>query len=922
MKKTISLVFLLTALSLYAGNKKPFDYADAMKFKSLQKPAYSLTGAWLAYSAFPDRGDNELIIHKVSSDTSFKIERGFSSKFSNDEKWLCADVRAKSFEIENSETEKDRPKSGMALMNLKNGKVQNFEKIEKFFFSEDSKWLAYKVAGEDNSKAPDAKDTKKGRSKRANGSDLILRHLESGSELSFRDVVDFAFDTNSVYIFYTTADPSGKKNGVFARNLTAPALPEIKIIGEERAYYSNLAWNKSTQVLAFVYHPEDKVGYADRDKSQLFFWSAQENKIDTALNSNTLPMKWFIPAKNELKWTQDFKRLYMGLKPYSEKYDYDKEKVKFNDTTLSNIDTITKKKELIVWHWNDPRIKTNQVDWWNKNKDRNYLAYYDFDKKKIIQIANEGVANSNFVENPNFAIAYDENTYLKDLSYDNGFHDAYIVNLKDGSRKKFASKLESDAFLSPNGFYATFYRDSSWFMYDVRKDSLLNLTKRLKVGFFEDDWDKPSPAEAYGFGGWIEHDVGCLIYDKYDIWEFFTDEGNGYLNISGGDGREKNITYRINNLDPDKKYYKAKDTLFISGFNQIDKTQGLYVCSTTLLGLKKLVAEPNKYFTFRAKPKNATNIFYSRQSFSEFPDIWNGGINFDSVKKITNVNPQMSELEWGSTKLISWKSYNGDSLQGYVMLPANFDSTKKYPTLVYFYERFSDRMNNFVQPALNTRPCFQLYNSSGYVVFVPDITFTIGSPGHSAVQAITSGLRKLAEMGIADTNALGLQGHSWGGYQTGYIITATNMFSAACAGAPVGNMISAYNGIRTESGMVRQMQYEKQQSRIGGTLWDSTDAYLKSSTILRAKNINTPLLIEFGDDDEAVPFSQGVELYMSLRRLNKPCIMLQYKNEPHHLRKYHNKTDYAIKMKEFFDAYMLKKPMPEWLKEGVEYNGN
>jgi dipeptidyl aminopeptidase/acylaminoacyl peptidase len=256
------------------------------------------------------------------------------------------------------------------------------------------------------------------------------------------------------------------------------------------------------------------------------------------------------------------------------------------------------------------------------------------------------------------------------------------------------------------------------------------------------------------------------------------------------------------------------------------------------------------------------------------------------------------------------------------MKPEKFDPKKRYPVIIHYYEKFSDLMYEFQRPALNHRPNPVIYVNDDYVIFYPDIVFTIGYPGYSALDALTTGSQKLIDMGIADSNAIGLQGHSWSGYQTAFVITQTDFFKAAVAGAPVANMTSAYSGIRLGSGLARQFQYEKQQSRIGGNLWDSLSNYLKNSPIFEAKGIHTPLLIEFGDIDDAVPWEQGIELFLALKRLGKEVFMLQYEKEPHILRKYYNKVDYAVKMKEFFDHYLKGKQAPDWLQKGIPYKGN
>ncbi len=260
-------------------------------------------------------------------------------------------------------------------------------------------------------------------------------------------------------------------------------------------------------------------------------------------------------------------------------------------------------------------------------------------------------------------------------------------------------------------------------------------------------------------------------------------------------------------------------------------------------------------------------------------------------------------------------------LQGVLIKPANYEPGKRYPVITYFYERQSQRLYEFNEPVVNHRPSFAIYAGAGYAVFLPDIVFTIGHPGQSMLKCLVPGVQKLVDLGIADPKALGLHGHSWGGYGTAYLVTQTNMFAAAVTGAPVANMTSAYGGIRWESGVARQFQYEKTQSRIGGSLWEYPERFIENSALFHADRIKTPLLFEHGDEDGAVPWYQAIELYLALRRLGKDCIFLQYRGEPHHLRKYPNKLDYAIKMKEYFDHYLKGEPAADWITAGVPYKG-
>ena len=238
--------------------------------------------------------------------------------------------------------------------------------------------------------------------------------------------------------------------------------------------------------------------------------------------------------------------------------------------------------------------------------------------------------------------------------------------------------------------------------------------------------------------------------------------------------------------------------------------------------------------------------------------------------------------------------------------------------MVYFYERNSDNLHRYVTPSAGSSSInYAFYVSRGYVLFVPDIPYTTGEPGISCANAVLPGVQSIVDMGFVDPDRIGVQGHSWGGYQIAYLVTMTNVFACAESGAPVSNMTSAYGGIRWASGMSRMFQYEKTQSRIGGTLWEARDLYLKNSPVFYADKIETPLLILHNDEDGAVPWYQGIELFVAMRRLGKPAWMLNYNGEAHGLRREENRLDFARRMQQFFDHYLMGGPATRWIAEGV-----
>jgi dipeptidyl aminopeptidase/acylaminoacyl peptidase len=268
--------------------------------------------------------------------------------------------------------------------------------------------------------------------------------------------------------------------------------------------------------------------------------------------------------------------------------------------------------------------------------------------------------------------------------------------------------------------------------------------------------------------------------------------------------------------------------------------------------------------------------------------------------------------------LVQYKALDGTPLEGLLYKPENFDASQKYPMITYFYEKESDNLHTYREPAPSRSAInYAYYASNGYVIFVPDIVYKIGYPGESAYNCIIGGVNTMLNKGFIDEKRLALQGHSWGGYQTAYLITQTNLFKVAESGAPVVNMTSAYSGIRWGTGLARQAQYEQTQSRIGGTLWEKPMLFLENSPLFYLPKVQTPVLILHNDGDDAVPWYQGIEMFLGLKRLGKPAWMLNYNGEKHGIMERRNRKDFTIRMAQFFDYYLKDAPMPPWMKEGV-----
>ncbi|MCP5106691.1 MAG: S9 family peptidase [bacterium] len=941
------------------SRKRPLTVRDMMKFKSIKKALISEDGKWLIYSAQPDRGDGEVMVYSLDGEIRpyERIVRGKKPAVSKDGRWVAVLLAPEAKETKEEKKDKEKPKTGMTLLNTVTGKMVTADNIKSFAFSENSGWMISQCYPNDKKKG---KTEKKGKKKKENkwakkAFNLLLRHLPLEQVSRIDNVIYYALDPSCRYLAYSTYTPrtppaagtgdtgkakgsTDKTNGLFIKDLQKPGTAVKPIHAEDGAIYSNLTWSKTKSRLAFIFHRQKEKKGKDKKtfSSGIWVWDGIKNKRLQAVNKKQIPKGWMIPAENKLQWTKDGERLFFGFKPYyeyirtldsnadiRENGDSNGGKDTSKEGGLYNIGRILAKRGVDVWHWNDSKIIPHQKKEWERFRKQTYPAVYHFRLKTFIPLTDTIMPRLDIPENPDTALGFSSRPYLREITWDGRYRDVYISHLGTGFRQKMLTRhprlRRDDISLSPNGKFAVYYKDKHWYLYDVRLKFVRRLTADIKTPFYNEDHDYPSDVPGYGIAGWTENDRSVIIYDKYDIWEFFTgSKTNKYACVTGGEGRKNELGFRIQKTDPDAKFFKKHEKCLLTAFSDEEKYTAFYRATLGKTGVQKLLQEKKK-FTFLKKAKKADRIIFTRESFDEFPDIWVSDLSLKSPRKVTDVNPWKKDFLWGNAELLEWKSLDGTRLQGVVIKPENYDSSKRYPVLVYFYRFFSQRLYDFNEVVVNHRPCFPFYTGHDYVVFLPDVRFDIGHPGNSAFKCIVPGVQKLIDDGIADPKAVGIHGHSWSGYQTAFIITQTKMFAAAVAGAPVSNMTSAYSGIRWQSGLARQFQYEKSQSRIGKNLWESPELYIENSPVFFAPQVETPLLIQFGDKDGAVPWYQGIELYLAMRRLDKNCIFLQYNDEPHQLKKYPNKLDYTIKMKEYLDHYLKGKPAPEWISKGVPY---
>lgn len=902
MYKTLLAVLLFLITVAASAQKKVLDHTVYDSWKSLSAVKITDDGKYVATIVNEQEGDSYLLIKKLTDKSELKIPRGYTYSITPDQKYIIAQIKApytvtRQAKIKKTADEK-MPKDSLAIITLDKFSVYKIPNVKNYKLGKDfSEYFAYTV--DDSIKAKDKSSAKP--------YTLILKNIYSNKEDTIKNATEYVFSKNGK-AFSAILKP-GEKDSI-----NKPAVIYINLenlrkdtVSVSKTIYKSLTLSEAGDRLAYL-ATGDSLKKEIKEYNLFYF----DNKRDSALlvaSKSTSPDKYNVSEHYSPVFSKTGKRLFFGTAPIQLP----------KDTTIPDFE----KAQLDIWNWQDPLIQPRQLVQLDKKRKENFLAYIDTETGyKVNQLAtlDMPVVRTMDEGDGRYAIGTSDLNYLSDSDWDIAArmaNDVWVLDLSNHTTKQIKTKLQAYTQLSSQGKYLAWYdlNERQYYAYSLATDKEICLTCGMDINFWDEKHDTPSVPGPYGYAGWIENDEALLVYDAYDIWKLDLTGSKKPENITKNTGRENKLTFRYIKTDPESRFIKNDEKLLLSTFHNITKEYGFYELEKSKL--KKLVMDKYTYsFPQKAKEKNA--YAFSKSNFNTSPDLYVTTNLWKTENKLSDINPQMRDYNWGTAELMSWTTYDGKPTMGIVYKPEDFDPNRKYPVMVYFYERHSDELYQYFRPTASASVInIPFFVSRGYIVFTPDIQYTTGHPGESAYNSVVSGVEELSKNNWVDKENIGIQGQSWGGYQTAYLITRTNIFKAAGAGAPVSNMFSAYGGIRWESGMSRQYQYEQTQSRIGATLWEAPELYRENSPVFFADKVQTPLLIMHNDNDGAVPWYQGIEYFMALRRLHKPVWLLQYNKEAHNLRELRNKKDLSIRLQQFFDHYLKGDPMPVWMKKGV-----
>ena len=945
------LVSTSVSFAQQTSAKRSLTHADYDNWRAIQGQTLSRDGKFVGYALVPQDGDGEIVVRNVATGKEWRAPRGaapvnppqrspeaepapgpgggfgqgpFAGRpfFTADSRFAVFQILPSKTETEKAKKEKKRPdempKNAMGIMDLATGEVTRIDRVKSFQVPEEGNgFLAYSLEAKPEERRPEdrrpeasAAAPNRGRRdprRKEYGTDLVLRNLADKSERTFTEVLEYSISKDARNLVFAVSSKKEENNGAFAVATATADAPAALLTGKGK--YTKFSWDEKQTQLVLLSDRDDAGSPSPRHK--LYRWD-RKAATATELVSTTTPnfrSGYVINDRGPITFSQDGGKVFFGVAPPSEP-----EKDEGEDAATSD-----EKVSVDLWHWKDDYIQPMQKIRAEQDRNRSYRAVFHIAEKKYAQLGDETMQVVNPSSDGRWALGLDDRAYRILVGYDDDANsaDVSLINTNDGSRKPVMKKHARGFTWSPGGRYALYYDGKDWNTLSIPDCKTVNLTRNLGVNFWREDHDSPSTPPPYGSAGWTSDDKYVLIYDKYDIWQI-TPDGASARNLTDGVGRKEKIEFRYVRLDNQEKGIDSSKPLLLRAENEWTRDSGFYRDKVDGGAPEKLIMAA-KNFNQPTKAKDADVYLLTASAFDEFPDLLVTSPTFKDLAKVSDANPQKAQLLWGTSELVRFKNTDGVPLSAMLIKPPNFDPGKKYPMIVYIYETLSENVHRFVdpRPGHSINPSF--YASNGYLVLEPDIVYTIGHPGQSALKCVLPAIQSVVDKGFVDEKAIGIQGHSWGGYQIAYMITQTTRFKAASAGAPVANMTSAYSGIRWGSGLPRQFQYEHTQSRIGANLWEAPMLYLENSPVFRADQVQTPLMMIHNDADDAVPWYQGIEYYLALRRLGKEAYLFTYNGEPHGLRKRQNQKDYTMRLQQFFDHFLKGAPAPEWMVKGIPY---
>ncbi|UCC24225.1 MAG: S9 family peptidase [Gemmatimonadales bacterium] len=879
----VVLAVLLPA-GLVAQEVRPLTLAEYGEWNRVTEVTLSPDGAWMTYAYSPNEGDDRFFVRQLDGTTSHEAVNGGDALFSSDGHWVAFLTSPPEEEAEKLRQDRQPVPRTLHVRELGSGAEETYPGVRSARFSEDGRWLA--IHRDRSDREADHR-----------GSDLLLRDLVSGTVLNLGNVSEFAFNEPSSHLAYLVDAAEHAGNGLYLMTLADARIQSIRS-AEER--FEDLSWSEAGDRLAVLAGSEEE-GAAHRVNHLVLATGIGAGSVETRAvapgESSGFPEGFVLSELTGPSFTEDGARLLLGIKDQEEEWEADDDG--------PNVD---------VWHWKDDELQSRQMITANGDRRSTYATVYNVDEGTFVRLATEAMPRVELTEDGRWAVGFRDEPYRWDYDAQGGRADLVRIDPGTGSQEVFATGVRRAMGTSPDGRWALYAQDEVLYSVNLNTLETVNLTAATGVDYIDREFDLVAERPAYGVGGWTE-DGRVLLYTRYDVHAVPL-AGGVPQDVTGGAGAREEVRYRVVRLDREADFVDPRGVL-LSAYGEWTKRSG-YARARPGSDPAPLLFDEEMIGSVR-KADDADRVVFTRQTFRQFPDWWLADTDFEAPHRITDANPQIAEFAWGDRVLIDYVDQRGNRLQGTLTLPAGYQAGERYPMVVYFYEKMSQRHHQFSPPVYDDRPHASTYASNGYLFFMPDIVYDDGLPGISALDDITSAVQAVIDQGYADPDRIGLQGHSWGGYQSSFIVTQTDMFAAVVTGAPLTNLMSMYNILYKRTGNGNGPILEWSQGRFGVTPWDDFDLYVRQSPVHHADKITTPFMILHGTADGAVDWNQGLEFFTAARRLGKEVILLSYPDEPHHLQEEANQKDFQTRMWEYFDHHLRGADAPAWMTDGVPH---
>jgi len=952
--------------------KKVLTIEDYTKWKSISDQAISGDGQWVAYvlqSTNVPSTDTKPVLHLLNLATNQDVEVANATEhsFSSDSKWIAYQIAPPGVRggrggrgaaaAPGATPAQDEPTGRGAqavpavvrrteLRNLATGEVKSWQDIQSFTFSENATHLllrrrAPEAAG-GTGRAGGAATGGGGRGGNAatpegpRGVDVTVYNLSTGKAQLLGSVGDAEFNKAGDLLAYTVDAAVKDSNGLFLIDLSTS---RASALDNDAKSYNRLEWNEDGTGLA-VLKGADVDKMRERDNVLMVFPMVRSAFDESAaatpviLDQTTVadfPEDWVISDRTALEWSEDGKRVFFGIK--EQVTEEPSPSARKSTDEEANVD---------VWNTVDERIQSVQMT--RANADRNFAFQqaFDIEAKAFVKLADETLRDLDLAPDGRWAVGRDTRGFVSD--YERPAADFYRVNTTTGERTlMFKGQLTGAGTLgiSPDGKTFLYWKDNRFQAYDLDAGASTTLGGTRGPSFVDMEYDHPGPKPSYGIAGFTVDGKAAIVQQRYDLWLMPLD-GSDARNLTNGFGTKNEVRFRYVRTappDPDApsggggrgrgagpgQTIDLSKPITLSAYGEYTKKAGFYELNGT--ALSELVYEDASFST-PLRAAKAEKLLFTRQTFTEFPDLRVSGLDLKASTKITNANPQQADYIWGHRVLFDFKDSQGHRLQGILALPDTYKAGEKLPMMVSFYEDNSQNLHRYSAPSyltgMGSSPIQAI--SEGYMTMLPDIHYHTGSSHSDQLDAVEAAVKKVIEMGYADPKRIGINGHSYGGEGAAFIGTRSRLFAAVGMGAGVTDLYTDFSQswgwsyqINGGSGANGNDYYMYGQGRWGFSPWEKPDVYRFESAITHVPEATAPFLIMHGTDDPTVSFAEGMNFYNALRFNDKSATLLAYPGEGHGLRGMANRKDLTVRFFEFFNHFLKDELPPKWLTDGVPF---